>query len=211
MIIGFDGASTDLSVALSGMDGGLVDEVAWTSGQRQSAELLPRAERLLEANGVAWRDLRGVGVGTGPGSFTGLRVAMALAKGICLGLGVPIIGVPSLPAWLLADPEAGAAVARAGAREAYVARREDDTIRIVDRDELATFLGDGPVVVPAELATAFEIRNGRSPTGARAIAAATARYLATNPAGGDLRSLEPIYLRAPRGVTAEVEASVKWL
>ncbi len=211
MIIAFDGASTDLSIALSGMDGGLVDEVAWTSGQRQSAELLPRAERLLEANGVAWRDLRGVGVGTGPGSFTGLRVAMALAKGICLGLGVPIAGVPSLPAWLLADPEVGAAVARAGAREAYVARRDDDTIRIVDRDELATLLGEGPVVAPAELATAFEIRDARSPKGARAIAAATARHLATNPAGDDLRTLEPIYLRAPRGVTAEVEASVKWL
>jgi hypothetical protein len=47
--------------------------------------------------------------------------------------------------------------------------------------------------------------------GARAIAQAAARRLAEEPVGDDLERLEPIYLRAPRGVTAEAEASVRWL
>jgi len=209
VILAFDGAATDVSVALATRDGSLVDEVAWTSAQRQSAEMLPRAASLLRGSGVAWKDLAAVAVGTGPGSFTGLRVAMALAKGLALGLDRPIVGVPSLAAWLVADPEAVAAIARAGAREAYVAV-PDGSVRIVDREDLGDW-PRGPIVAAAELATAFELADARSPRGARAIAGAAARRLAEEPAGDDLRRLEPIYLRAPRGVTVETEASVRWL
>ena len=63
---------------------------------------------------------------------------MALAKGLAIGLARPAVGVPSLRAWLDADPAATAAVARAGARDAYVLMREADAPRIVDRDELAS-------------------------------------------------------------------------
>ena len=211
MILALDGAATDLSLALATADGALIDEAAWTGAQRQSAELLPRAAALLAANGVGWRDLTALGVGTGPGSFTGLRVAMALAKGLALGLARPIVGVPSLPAWLAADADAAVAVARAGAREAYVARRDDRTVRIVDRDALLAELATGPVVAAAEVADAFEIAGARPPHGARAIAGATGRRLAEDPAGDDLRRLEPIYLRAPRGVAVETEATIRWL
>jgi tRNA threonylcarbamoyl adenosine modification protein YeaZ len=210
VILALDGAATDVSLALATADGALVGEAAWTTAQRQSAELLPRATSLLRANDVAFGDLTAVAVGTGPGSFTGLRVATALAKGLALGLGRPIVGVPSLAAWLAADAEATAAVARAGAREAYLAAR-DGMVRIVDRDDLAGLLGDGPVVAASELATAFELPNARSPRGARAIAEAAARRLAHDPTGDDLGPLEPIYLRAPRGVAAETEAKVRWL
>jgi tRNA threonylcarbamoyl adenosine modification protein YeaZ len=212
VILAFDGAATDLSVALAARDGSLVDEIAWTTAQRQSAEMLPRAEALLRANGVAWQELAAVAVGTGPGSFTGLRVAMALAKGLALGLGRPIVGVPSLAAWLVAEPDAVAAVARAGAREAYVAA-PDGSVRIVDRDDLAGGADRrrGPIVAAAELASAFGLADARSPRGARAIARGAARRLDDEPAGDDLRRLEPIYLRAPRGVTVDTEATVRWL
>ncbi len=211
MIFALDGAATDLSLALASSDGALVDEVAWTSAQRQSAELLPRAIALLAANDVRWPDLMAIAVGTGPGSFTGLRVAMALAKGLALGLGRPFVGVPCLAAWLAADPEATAAVARAGAREAYVARRDDGSVRILDRDALRAQVGAGPVVAAREVADAFGLAGARPPRGARSSALAPARRLAADPAGDDLGGLEPIYLRAPRGVTAATEATVRWL
>ena len=208
MIIAIDGASTDLSVAVAEPDGTLLGEDAWSSLQRQSAELLPHLLALLERVERPLRETTTVAVGTGPGSFTGLRVAMALAKGMAAGLRIPIVGVPSLDAWLDADPAAMAAVARAGAREAYLLARGDAEPRIVDRDELPAA---SPMVAASELATAFGLTDARRPRGAIAIAARALARLATDPAGDDLRTLEPIYLRAPRGVPAESGERVKWL
>ena len=210
MIVAFDAASTDLSVAIAERDGAIVAEDAWTSPRRQSAELLPRLLAQLEREGRTLRDLVGVGVGSGPGSFTGLRVAMALAKGLAVALERPLVAVPSLSAWLDADPDADLAIARAGARDAYVLLRGDAEPMIVDRDALRGRLDGHAAVVPAELAAAFGI-DGHAPRGAAAIARATAARLAEHPEGDDPRRVEPIYLRAPRGLPAQAEGEVRWL
>ena len=210
MILGIDGASTDLSVAVRRPDGSVADD-AWTSERRQSAELMPRVLALLEREGSTASRLTGVAVGTGPGSFTGLRVAMAVAKGLALAVGCPIAGVPSLVAWLDADPAAHAALARAGAREAYLLVRGEGDPRIVDRDDLRPLLHGRRVAAPVELAEAFALEGAAAPTGAaRAIVELAAdRLLAAT--GDDLRRLEPIYLRAPRGIADVAEGAVKWL
>ena len=208
MIIAIDGASTDLSLAVAHPDGTLLGDDAWSSAQRQSAELLPHLLALLVQVERPLHDATAVAVGSGPGSFTGLRVAMALAKGLAVGLRIPIVGTPSLEAWLDADPDATAAVARAGAREAYLLARGDDVPRIADRDALDPA---AVVVAATELATAFGLTAARRPRGAPAIARRAAERLAVDPAGDDLRTLEPIYLRAPRGVTAQSGELVRWL
>ncbi len=210
MIIAIDGAGSDLSLALAEPDGSLIAEDAWSSTQRQSAELLPRLQALLSRAERALDTTTALAVGAGPGSFTGLRVSTALAKGLAFALGHPIVGVPSLTAWLEADPEASAALSRAGARDAYLLPRGEARPVIVDRDELPAALGEARVVAPTELAEAFDLR-ARSPRGAPAIARLAAARLAAEPAGDDLRSLEPIYLRAPRGVTVEQEGRIAWL
>lgn len=211
MILAIDGASTDLSIALSTEDGTPIAEDAWTSAQRQSAELLPRVLALLGGAGRTVGDVTAVAVGTGPGSFTGLRVAMALAKGLALALRRPIVGVPSLVAWLEQEPDAAAAVARAGAREGYVLLRGADGPVIAEADRLATRLAGRPVVAPTELAAAFELSGARSPVAAPAVARIAARRLAADPTGDDLQKLEPVYLRAPRGLAAAPEGEVRWL
>jgi hypothetical protein len=134
---------------------------------------------------------------------------MALSKGLAAGLARPIVGVPSLPAWLDADPDAAAAVARAGARDAYLLVRGADEPRILDRDELASV--PRPLVAAAELAAAFELDRAHAPRGAGAIARRAAARLASAPGGDDVATLEPIYLRAPRGVAAESTERVTWL
>ena len=83
MILAIDGASTDLSIALAGPDGTLLAEDAWRGEQRQSAELLPHVLALLEGAGLRTTDLSALAIGTGPGSFTGLRVAMARGRPGC--------------------------------------------------------------------------------------------------------------------------------
>ena len=209
MIIAIDAASTDLSVALAEPDGTPIAEDAWSSAQRQSTEILPRLLALLAGAGRPLASATALAVGTGPGSFTGLRVAMALAKGLAIGLTRPAVGVPSLRAWLDADPGAVAAVARAGARDAYVLMREADAPRIVDRDELISLAR--PVIAATELAEAFGLDESHPPRGAGAIARRAAERLAVEPAGDDVRTLEPIYLRLPRGVEAESSERVTWL
>jgi hypothetical protein len=122
------------------------------------------------------------------------------------------VGVPSLGAWLAAAPDADAALARAGARDAYLLARGEETIRIVDRDALPELLAGHRVVAPAELVEAFDLGDATSPSGAAAaIAATAAERLEADPGGDDLRRLEPIYLRAPRGVAVEPAAEVRWL
>ncbi|HEX7171779.1 MAG TPA: tRNA (adenosine(37)-N6)-threonylcarbamoyltransferase complex dimerization subunit type 1 TsaB [Candidatus Limnocylindria bacterium] len=211
MILAIDGASTDLSVALSRPDGTAVAGVSWTAAQRQSAELLPRILDLLASADRRLADLTAIAVGAGPGSFTGLRVAMALAKGLAFGLDRPIVGVPSLVAWLEGAPDAHAGVARAGAREAYLLARGADGPEIVDRDELGRRLAGHSIVAPVELVEAFALADARAPDGGPAVARLAAQRLAAEPAGDDLSRLEPIYLRAPRGLAAAPEGEVKWL
>ncbi len=212
MIVGIDGASSDLSLALVEPDGELVAEVAWTTAHRQSAELLPRLAQLMEANGQGWGDVSGLAVGIGPGSFTGLRVAMALAKGVAFTLTRPVLGVPSLEAWLDAEPDATAAVARAGAHDAYRLDRGAAAIVIVDRDGLRSDLRGAVIVAPADVAAAFGLDEAKQPRAGAAIGRRAAARLAVDPGGDDLATLEPIYLRAPRGVTTEQpDGAVRWL
>jgi hypothetical protein len=87
--------------------------------------------------------------------------------------------------------------------------RVSDAPRIVDRDELHALAR--PMIVPSELAAAFGLDGSHPPRGAGAIARRAAERLATEPAGDDVRTLEPIYLRAPRGVDAESSERVTWL
>lgn len=63
-----------------------------------SRRLLGSVESMMTAVGTAWQDLDAIAVSLGPGSFTGLRIGMAAAKGIAMAADVPLLGVPTLDA-----------------------------------------------------------------------------------------------------------------
>ncbi len=210
MIIAIDAAATDLSLALAAPDGAELAGDGWSADRRRTHELLPRLLALIERSGHVLEEASALAVGIGPGSFTGLRVAMSLAKALAFSLGRPIVGVPSLVAWLEAEPDGRVALARAGAREAFLLDRASGELRIVDPEAARTV--PGPAVAATELAEAFGLTGTRPPFGAAsAIARLAAERLAAEPAGDDLDRLEPGYLRGPRGIGQVQEGAVRWL
>ena len=213
MILAIESASTDPSVAVAEADGEPLVVDGWSGGPGQSRELLPRLLAAVERASRQLGDTTAVAVGIGPGSFTGLRVGMSLAKGLAFGLQVPIVGIPSLAAWLAAEPDARAALARAGAHEVLVLVRGTLDPAIVHEDGLPEAIRSEPVAAPEELASALALAEGRPPLrAAGSVAALAAERLAGDaPAGDDLRRLEPAYLRMPRGVRELPAESVKWL
>jgi tRNA threonylcarbamoyladenosine biosynthesis protein TsaB len=211
VIIAIESASTDSSLALLEPGGAPIGLDGWSGTPGQGRELMPRLDELISRHGRHLHDATAVAVGTGPGSFTGLRVGMSVAKGLALGLRVPILGVSSLDAWLDAEPDARAALSRAGAREAFVLVRGDREPAVVAADDLPPATRSEPVVAPADVAEAFGLAAARSPTraaltiGARAVA-----RLAADPAGDELATLEPTYLRLPRGLERVPTEAVRW-
>lgn len=69
---------------------------SWPAGRTQTTSLLPAIDELLREAGIVPAEIGAVTVATGPGTFTGLRVGMSIAKGMVLALGIPIVGIPTL-------------------------------------------------------------------------------------------------------------------
>ncbi len=86
----------------------------------QAERLIPMLEELLASAGLAWPDLDALAVGTGPGNFTGVRIAVAAARGLSMSLGIPAIGVTTLEARAYGLPRPLTVVEDARRGEVYV-------------------------------------------------------------------------------------------
>ncbi len=103
MLLALDTSTRTMGIAL--YDGVRVPgESAWTTVDHHTVELAPAIAGLLERCGVAVAELTAVGVAIGPGSFTGLRIGLAVAKGLALARRIPLIGVPTLDVLAAAQP-----------------------------------------------------------------------------------------------------------
>jgi len=67
-------------------------------GRGQAERLMPLLQEVLDQAGFAWSGLDRIGVGIGPGNFTGIRISVAAARGLALSLGIPTIGISTLDA-----------------------------------------------------------------------------------------------------------------
>jgi tRNA threonylcarbamoyl adenosine modification protein YeaZ len=92
-------------------------------GRGQAERLIPLLEDLLAEAGQTWATLSAIGVGIGPGNFTGIRISVSAARGLALGLDIPAIGVSTFDAILNVSPDLAPAVP--GPRgKAYVTQPE---------------------------------------------------------------------------------------
>jgi tRNA threonylcarbamoyladenosine biosynthesis protein TsaB len=94
-LLAFDTSAAHCAAALL-LHGDIIAQTREDMAKGQSERLMPMIEEMLSGVGFGWRDLGGVAVGIGPGNFTGIRICVAAARGLALGLGVPAVGVTGL-------------------------------------------------------------------------------------------------------------------
>ena len=97
MLLAID-TTTDMAGVALYDEQGLRGEQVWRSSANHTVELMPYIVRACDQQSLKPTDLKAVGVSLGPGSFTGVRVGMSVAKGLALALAIPLLGVPALDA-----------------------------------------------------------------------------------------------------------------
>lgn len=218
-VLGIETSTGGAGVAVIDGDA-LLAEVRLPARRGQSERLLPAIDRLLVDAGLALADLGGIGVAVGPGSFTGLRVGLATAKGLALGSGLAVIGVPSLDALAWQVPWPALPVlplldARRG--ELYGARFEPDgaggLTRVsedaaLDEAGVEALAGESPVLLVGPGADAWRGRleprlSGRARFAPPGLVAprglAIARLAAERLATGERHPIERLVPRYVRG------------
>ena len=109
MILGLDTTGRDLKLGLSSEGG--VRRRLFSNDLRHSRQILPQILQFLEEEGEDLKSLQALAFSQGPGSFTGLRIAVGVIQGLAYGLNLPVIPVPTM-----------AIVAQAAGQQAGVAR-----------------------------------------------------------------------------------------
>lgn len=213
--------ATDVTTVAVGEGG---SAVAIARGPRTATSLLDMIDRVLAQAGLDQRDLRGVVVGTGPGSFTGLRVGSATAKTVAHELGISILGVTTAEglarSTVTDDPgligRPLAILMAAGARDHYLNRLRCDSdqcaaepTELVPPDtDLAALIGKAVLVAVGRVENGVIDPSDRS-RGIAAVEGLGAALLATcawrlrrgDPVD-DAVTLVPAYVALPRGLAA---------
>jgi tRNA threonylcarbamoyl adenosine modification protein YeaZ len=91
-ILGIETSTRRASIAIAA-DGALLAEVVLPEDANPSAQLVPALDGLLKKCGLVPGDIKGIAAGTGPGSFTGIRIGLATARGFYAARGTPLRGV----------------------------------------------------------------------------------------------------------------------
>jgi tRNA threonylcarbamoyladenosine biosynthesis protein TsaB len=209
LVLALDTANDRTAVALT--DGRRIDVSHVEAMERGHAErLMPMIEAVVREAGVPLDAIERIAVTVGPGSFTGIRVALAAARGLGLALSRPVIGVDSLSALAasLPEPATGPVLAVIDARrgELYAALFSKSGAMLIE-----PFAGDVADIV--ERAGAFDVVVGSgTPIVGHYLATAGQRVPTLVPLAGPdprriaqigreaaptLRPPSPLYLRAP--------------
>ena len=205
MLLTFDTATPLVTVALhDGED--VVRELVSELPMKHGEQLAPLIDRALREQGLVRQDLTAIGVGVGPGPFTGLRVGLVTARTLALALDLPVYGVCTLDVLALEAHDSGAVTGEfvvatdARRKEVYLATYDETGARLEGPEvakpaDLATdrpVVGEGAVLYP----DAFPHAAGPTRPSAGWLARAIAEERV------ELRDPEPLYLRRPDAVAS---------
>jgi len=105
MILAINTSTKQFGVGIVSEDGVVVSEYILPSMKSGSTLLVPSLELVMRHSGIDIRELTCIAVAIGPGSFTGLKVGLSVAKGMCFSLDIPVIGISSLEALAIQLPD----------------------------------------------------------------------------------------------------------
>ena len=145
-VLAFDTSGPHVAAALM-VGGHILVQRQEDMARGQAERLIPLLEDLLSTTNMAWQDLTRIGVGIGPGNFTGIRISVSTARGLALGLGIPAIGVSLFQTtqYLSNWAQTGVPAPR-------------DQLYVFDPDKMQK-----PIVIPADQAGALALSNEHSP------------------------------------------------
>jgi len=181
LYLGIDCATRYLALALWSEDRGVLASFAEDVGRDHAARIVTELDALFTRARVPRGAVAAIGVGIGPGSYTGVRVGVATARGLGRAWGVPVAGTSTLAAMAAAAlPPGGTGVATLDARRGnvyaglYRRPRDPADLRMetvaaatrLPREDLVRRFGDAPVVedaAPLAAAAAAAARDGAPP------------------------------------------------
>ena len=221
-MLAFDTSTGEAVVALGAADGTSIAHEHWPAGHLHGERLLVSVERVLRAAGTTLQGLAAIVVGLGPGSFTGLRVGLAAAKGLAFGLGIPVVGIATPLALVAADAVAGVDGARSrltvvflpagpnGRYRTIVRCGRGGAVRLAGRPALMTAetepaIPPGARMLALDLPTAPRDARAAGERARRGLGEALLRLGADRLAAegaDDLAELVPMYATLPRGAAA---------
>ena len=141
-----DSSNTNLSVGIA-KDNLLLESISYEAWQQQSEHMIPELSKLLEKYGVNKNDIKEVVVAMGPGSYTGVRIAITIAKTIAVALNTKLYPVSSLRVLKDGDvPSICLINARSGRSYFGVFKGNDIVIgdRIMKNDEVLAYITEHP-------------------------------------------------------------------
>lgn len=156
----------------------------------QAERLFPLLEEIMTEGGATWNQLDAIGVGIGPGNFTGIRVAVSAARGLALGLSVPAVGVNGFDA--RGNTEDRLITIPAPRDQVYAHLPQEDAPRLMLAQEAQDCARSAELTITPE-ATPLELT--------RRIAALAAQRYRSNPGAP-----APLYLRAADAAPARARA-----
>jgi len=218
-ILGIDGSGLSASVAIL-EDEKLIAEYTINNKLTHSQTLLPMINEICQMVKLDLSTLDAIGVTSGPGSFTGLRISAGTAKGMALGLELPIVGIPTLDAIAHNIPYTDYLIcpimdARRSHLYSALYKWEEDVLNrltehmiiptvdviktLAERDQKVIFMGDGIDVYKEEITNSLGDKAYFAPPSLRLQRASTVALLAMEKArqGETISHMDyaPAYLR----------------
>ncbi|WP_082630753.1 tRNA (adenosine(37)-N6)-threonylcarbamoyltransferase complex dimerization subunit type 1 TsaB [Roseovarius atlanticus] len=164
----------------------------------QAEALFPALEDVLSSAGAEWANLDAIGVGTGPGNFTGIRISVSAARGLALALDIPAVGVSILEAVAFGQDGPVLATRDAPLGQLYVqgfGTRRPVAPALLTMDAIDPALGEPGLVCVGPAAEAVAERIGATAVAPKHATASAIARIAAKRMSGEIAAPAPLYLK----------------